>query len=305
MPIDADIVHYPFFDPFAPTLPSGIGRPLVVTVHDLIPIAHPDHFIRGLRGSMKWHRQSRILRRSQAIITDSDSSKKDIVALLPYKERDVHVVRLAPSLQIETKRSLDKAISNKLNNKYVLYVGDINWNKNVPGLLRAFDKVRRSTRGRILLALVGGVFIHDLEETRELNHFIDELDLESDIVRLGFVPDDQLPLVYKKAQVLVQPSFAEGFGFPVLDGMISGVPVVCSNVSSLAEIAGPAMQVNPDNPDAIANGISTVLSLSRREREALLKRQYEWVIHFSWEQVARETVDVYKHVLMKGNKYSL
>jgi len=133
IPKDADVVHYPFFDPFFLTLPLRKFRPTVVTVHDLIPLVFPSHFPKGIRGSIKWQIQKMALRGVSHIITDSDTSKNDVAAIVGFPKERIHTVYLAAS------SAFSKPIPSKtklhLPKMYVLFVGDVNWNKNVYGLL--------------------------------------------------------------------------------------------------------------------------------------------------------------------------
>lgn len=283
VPDSADIVHYPYFDPFFLTLPLAKSGPTVVTVHDLIPLVFPDKFPAGFRGAVKWKIQKYSLRSAQRIITDSENSKGDIERITGFPNSRIDSVYLAPDPDIKRVHVI------KPLHPYVLYVGDVNWNKNVLGLLHAI-----STIPKVQLVLVGSSFVNDeLSETKEINKLIEALGIEHRIVRKARISNKELSALYSSALCLVQPSFYEGFGLPVVDAMKCGCPVVVSDTSSLHEIAGPSIRVRP-LPASIAAGIVQVLSFSPGDRKKLVSAQDAWVSKFSWQKTAAQTVTSYE-----------
>jgi glycosyltransferase involved in cell wall biosynthesis len=293
IPSSTDVVHYPFFDPFFLTLPLTKPFPTVVTVHDLIPLVFPEHFPSGLRGAMKWQVQKLSLQGASQIITDSIASKKDIQRIVGCAENSIHPIYLAPPLtpRAVTAKGTFEAVRRKygLTESFLLYVGDINWNKNIPGLIKA------SAAFSLPLVLVGKAFLDlSLEETREIDRLVSTLGREKFVIRPGFVPDEDLVFLYESATCLVQPSHYEGFGLPVLEAFTSGCPVVVADNSSLSEIAGPGIRVNSNSVESITKGIQTVLALSKEKRSQLVEKGHEWVRQFSWKKVAHETVGVYE-----------
>ncbi|MCX6794066.1 MAG: glycosyltransferase family 1 protein [Candidatus Gottesmanbacteria bacterium] len=287
VPDKADIVHYPYFDPFFLTLPLVKTKPAVVTVHDLIPLVFPDKFPVGLRGNIKWQIQKQSLRGAKRIIADSQCSKNDVSKITGIDKSLIDVIYLAPDPTcMSTARK-------RISTPYFLYVGDVNWNKNIPGLLRAFEDVPHSE-----LVLVGGAFTDTtLAETIVINSLISVLGIEHRIKRVGRVTSKKLTELYSGATALIQPSFYEGFGLPVLEAFACGSPVVASMSSSLREIAGPAIRVQPDNIESIADGMKYVLSLSSDARKNLIGEGDKWVTQFTWQKVARETVLAYEKAL--------
>ncbi len=300
IPDIVDLVHYPYFTPFFLTLPIVSHKPYVVTVHDLIPIAYPDNFPKGGRGEIKWQFQKRALRRAARIITDSLASKADISRFAAIPKGEIDVVRLAPGDVFRRETDQDKIQSVRrgynLVKNYLLYVGDVNWNKNIEGLLRAFAIVRENQKGKTLqLCLVGDAFTKiTLPETRKILESIQHLGISDSVRMTGFVKDDDLRALYTDAALYIQPSFAEGFGLPVLEAMACGCPVVCSTASALSEVAGPAVQVDPKLPESIADGILSVLMLHAHERNNLSRKGREWTKRFTWERVASETTAAYE-----------
>lgn len=292
---NVDLVHYPYFDPFFLTLPLVKTKPTVVTVHDLIPLVFPDKFPAGIRGRMKWQIQKQSLRGAKRILTDSNSSRNDIAAIVGIKKEMIDTVYLAPDSVYHVSTN-----TRSLPKKYILYVGDVNWNKNIPGLLRAFARLKTVFKQRqSSLVLVGGAFMNEsLPETKEINRLIDAPGIEQSVSRVGHVLNEELIKLYSGATALIQPSFYEGFGLPVLEAMACGCPVICTHVSSLKEIAGPAIRVQPDAIESIADGMKYALSLSYDARKKLIKEGSRWVGQFTWEKVAKETVASYERALV-------
>lgn len=294
VPKDVDVMHYPYFDPFFLTLPIVKPKPSVVTVHDLIPLVFPDKFPAGMRGAIKWQIQRASLRGANRILADSDASKNDIARITGIHKERIDRVFLAPDpvFRTVTDQQVLAGVQKKfsLPKQYILYVGDVNWNKNIPGLLSAFQKIQKGVK----LVLVGGAFTDTtLKEIQEINKITRSLELDASIIRTGYVSGETLSAIYSLASCLVLPSFYEGFGFPVLEAMACGCPVVSSNASSLKEIAGPAICVSP-SPEDLARGIMQALNIDRKIQT---KRQYEWVTHFTWEKTAQETIQSYEKVL--------
>jgi glycosyltransferase involved in cell wall biosynthesis len=300
IPQNVDIVHYPYFDPFFLTLPLIKSKPVVVTVHDLIPLKYPEHFPRGLRGKVKWEIQKMSLSGATEIITDSKASESDIRSILGINDNKIHVVYLAssPVFKPVVRPELLAAIQKKyhLPKKFLLYVGDVNWNKNVEGLLESVANVRKH-HPDIQLVLVGRSFLNtNLTEVKAINNAIERLGLKSIIHALGRIEDEELAALYTLAEIYVQPSFAEGFGLPVLEAMACHCKVVSSDASSLAEIAGPALQFDPHNIQSMVSSIEQALRLPR---STWISESGKWISRFTWQKTAYETVAVYEKSLEK------
>jgi len=297
---NADILHYPFFDPFFLTLPLLSPKCTVVTVHDLIPLTYPEHFKRGFRGTIKWMMQKYSLERKQGIITDSISSKNDIVHVTRFEEDRVFVVPLAPSLEV-IKEGEDQKISERSQKDFVNYflaVGDVNWNKNIPGLLKAFAQVKKTESEPLKLILVGKAYLQEeLPEVREIYSIIHALGIKNEVQMTGYIPDHVLIQTYKNALALIAPSYAEGFGFTVLDAMAIGCPVVCANASSLKEIAGPSLLVDPYSADSIAQAMIRIIHMNSLDRRKQIKEGRTWSNQFTWREVAKKTIDAYEKIL--------
>lgn len=289
------MIHYPYFDPFFRTLPLRSPVPFVVTVHDLIPLVYPKHFPRGIRGELKWRLQKYALHKAAHIITDSDASKKDVVHFVKIPKEKVTTVHLAPALG----RNRVPGSSSSFPENFFLYVGDLNWNKNVMGLLEAFAQVKKAKKD-VRLMLVGSAFEDaQLPEAHAVSFAIQSLGIDKVVYRAGRLTEEELCAAYAQAIACVQPSFYEGFGLPVLEAFACGCPVVCATGSSLDEIAGPAIRVNPEDTKSIADGMMQAMSLSTQRRAELTSQGTNWVQRFSWEKTARQTIGVYEAAIQQ------
>lgn len=295
IPKKCDIVHIPYFDPFFLTLPAFFRKPFVVTIHDLIPIRFSGRFRRGLRGEIKWQIQRRRAGKASRIISDSYASKADIARYLPFPSEKIDIIPLAPrdAFFPETgRRRLENALdSYGVKPPYIIYIGDINWNKNIPGLLRGFAQAVK-TIPNLTLLLVGKAFLDTTtEEARSIGALCSDLSLIPRIRMTGYVNDSDLRLLLCAASSCVQVSFAEGFGLPVLEAMACGCPVVTSRSMGIAEIAGPSVTVDPENPEDIGNGIvQSIRKPKPRDEYVSFAKQ------FTWRTVAKKTVQVYKTI---------
>jgi len=292
---DSDLIHYPFFDLFFLTLPLKKTKPTVVTIHDVIPLIFPEHYSSGVRGNLKFQTQKFSLKGVKAIITDSKNSKKDIIRYLGYSQKKIYVVPLASAKEFKpiNNQQILGSIKKRyqLPEKFVLYVGDVNYNKNIPGLIKALAGLKE----KMSLVLVGKAFMDEnLKETQEILRLIDSLKLGKKVRRLGWIPDKDLVAVYNLASVYCQLSFYEGFGLPVLEAMVCGCPVVASKTSSLPEICGQAaVMVDPNNLNEIIKGLNKALE----KKEELRAKGFKQVKKFSWQKTAQETYEVYQKVV--------
>jgi len=295
-----DLVHYPYFHPFFLTLPFNKPAKAVVTIHDLIPLIYPKNYPPGLKGRLKYLIQKRLVRNVDGIIAPSETSKKDIVRFLGFDTRKIRVIYEAPrkvfrKLDVRDQRLVKIKKKYNLPEKFVLYVGDVNYNKNILGLAKACKIVK------VALVIVGkqaadeGIDLSH-PENQSFAEFLEKYGDDSKIKRLGFVPDKELVAIYDLASVYCQPSFYEGFGLSVLEAMACETPVVCSKTQALVEIAGEAaLFANPKNPKDLAKKLSEVIK-SPRTKEHLIKKGKERAVNFTWKKTARETIEFYKLV---------
>ena len=307
IPKDVDLVHITHFDPFFLTLPLTLSKPMVITIHDLIPLVYPSHCPRGIRGELKWQIQRFGASRASRIVTDSQASKKDILRFMHVSSDRIDVVPLAPRAAfapISNSKVLTEIMAKySLPMHFALYVGDVNWNKNVLGLLYAWSEyMLRNTFARgNKLVLVGGAFLDaNLSEAKQIQDVIEELEIGDSVVRVGFVPVEDLQALYTLASVTVVPSIHEGFGFAVIESMACGGIVVAANTSSIPEISGPSILVDPYSSSSITLGLAKAMEMKPIDREQMVKKGIAWSKNYTWTAVAKNTIDAYKKVLQKS-----
>jgi len=287
-----DILHSPVS--VSPLLPGGRGLKRIVTVHDLAFILSPSASSASSRAwwNFSWPRS---LRGAAAIVTDSEQTKRDVISRYSLPEEKVSVIYPYVSFTNEDvpadviRRARDRYA---LPARYILHVGAPHKRKNLATLVRAFGLLKKNPSVPHALVLAGPRGWNDASVCKEA----EEAGLGDEIVFTGFIADEDLPGVYAGADVFVFPSLYEGFGYPPLEAMACGTPVVVSNVSSLPEVVGDAaLLVPPEDAGAIAGAILRVLrspELAAKLRQAGRLR----VRRFSEERMAREYLDVYENV---------
>ncbi len=298
---EADLIHYPFFDLFQKTLPLKKILPTIVTVFDTTPIIFPEHYPSGIRGKLNNFFQKRALQKMDAIITISEVSKKDIVKYLGIKKEKIFPIHLAPAPHfkvIKDKGKLEKTAGKyHLPEKFLLYMGGVNWNKNLLNIAEACIK------DGVNLVLAG----KDFENRENLDHperksykiFLEKFSFNEYIHILGFVLDEDMAAIVNLAEATVLPSFYEGFGLTILESQICGTPVITSNLSAMPEVAGRgALFVDPNSTESIRLAIRKITS-DRNLKLRLINFGFENVNKFSWEKTAKQTIEVYKQVINK------
>jgi glycosyltransferase involved in cell wall biosynthesis len=262
----------------------------IITVTDVSPLLHPE--THG-RGQVMYHRHilPQVLKRADAIVTISHSSKKDIVSCFRIAEEKVHVIHLGVDGRFVPTVAGDCAFARFLPEHYILNIGTLEARKNLPRLLEAYAIARgKGLPHKLLIAGTRGWRLSNLAG------IVEKHKLENDVFFLGFVEDADLPLLYSKAGFFVYPSIYEGFGIPLLEAMACGTPVITSNSSSMPEVAGDAaLLVDPLDVNDMASRmleLACSVELSRSLREKGIGR----AALFSWEKTARETLAVYETV---------
>lgn len=304
---DVDLVHYPWFDFYFRTLKILPRVPTVVTIHDVIPLLFSKNYPAGIKGRLNLFLQKQTLRKCKMVITDSECSKKDINRLLNVPQELIKVIPLAASSAFKVLSSKEKiSIKERLNlpDKFLLYVGDANFIKNIPFLITGFYKIKSDpVFSDLKLVLVGKVFKEDhmgkntelLSIVRTLD-LIKECNLESEIIKIGQLTIEDLVGVYNIASAYIQPSLYEGFGLPVLEAFSCGCPVITSNGGSLPEVAGEsAIYFDPEKIDDFIQKVRSVLLDSKIMTE-LSNKGLKRAKLFSWEKTAKETAEVYENV---------
>jgi glycosyltransferase involved in cell wall biosynthesis len=231
--------------------------------------------------------------RSEKIITISENAKKEIENHYPSSKNKIEII--SPAVDHKEYFPKDKTeittVIKKygIDKNYILYTGTLEPRKNIVGILNAYNKLTEKLKGEYQLVLAGGKgWLDDeieekLEELKELN-----------IIRTGYVADEDLPALYSGASVFVYPSFYEGFGMPPLEAMACGTPVITSNNSSLPEVVGNAgIMIDANDTSALAKNIEKVL-ISQKMQSEMSKKGLKQAKKFSWEKSAKKMLKIIK-----------
>ena len=277
--------------------------PLVATIHDLAPFHVPHKY--------DWKRMfygrvvvRRLARRQDRIIAVSHNTARDLLRFFHLPESRIQVIhngidhdRFRPGPAAEAKAGVARRLG--LARPYFLYVARLEHpGKNHLRLISAFERFKQAT-GSDWQLVFGGSDWHGAEF---IHAAIRASAYQKEIRALGFVPDDELPELYRAADALVYPSLYEGFGFPPLEAMACGCPVICSTRGSLGEvIGGAAVTVDPMEVGDLASKLTAVANdpaLRVRLRAAGL----EQAARFNWRQTAVDTLKTYEQVVQPAGR---
>jgi glycosyltransferase involved in cell wall biosynthesis len=292
-----DLLHAPAF-----IAPTASPCPVVITVHDVTYLLYPSHFSGWWAAYLKLVMPPAV-KSAAAIICGSEHSKRDIVKAYGIGSDKVRVVpygvdheRFHPGATLE--RQWAQALG--IRDGYVLHVGVFSHRKNIPTLLRAFAHLRSKKNWATRQLVLAGSEVPGVTGASEIYQTIRNLDLAESVVLTGHVPDEHIPGLYAHARVVVVPSLYEGFGFPVLESMAVGTPVVASNTSSLPEVAGDAaILVPPEDEHALANAIQDLIE-NPSIAEQLCRKGLARARQFTWQRAASETIAIYRDVANSG-----
>ncbi len=262
--------------------PSAKAK-IVTTVHDLVFVKYPETVDSLILGTQT-RRLKKIVSSDTHIIADSMSTKNDLVEIYNLSPLRIDVVYpgVSPQYLSQSKEEIDRVKTKyKLPEKYILSLGTQEPRKNI-------DRLAEAAKGQELPLVIVGKHGWGVPDTPGVkgSH-------TPGVIALGFVPESDLPGLYSGASVFAFPSLYEGFGFPVLEAMACGTPVVTSSLSSLPEIAGEAaILVNPLDIDSIRLGITTALA----SHATLKVRGLKQASQFTWESTAKNILEVYEKI---------
>jgi glycosyltransferase involved in cell wall biosynthesis len=276
-------------------LSTGLTAPVfcpatsIVVLHDLQHVNQPHNFswlyLQFLRAIIYASAKS-----ADGVITVSNHVKRDVERFYGVRSENIAVSHLGVdrSLFNTLHPTREPVVRQRygLPERYILYAAASLPHKNHARLFAALQHVRRQIPD-LKLVLIGA---RDRGEEALIRE-IDRLGLHDDVVLLGWLPFEDVPLIYRGAEAFVFPTLHEGFGLPIIEAMACGVPVVCSRMEPLIEVAGEAAQfVDPMEPENIARGIVNVLT-DDTFRSALVDRGLARAQEFAWEETAKRTLD--------------
>ncbi len=299
-----DLMHFTHFN--APIL---YRKSCIVTIHDLTPSFFPGKKFNKIYRKLAYNVTIKsIINRAKKIIAVSNNTAKDIIKVAPKTKSKIITIYESVAKEFSKKPNQKNLESTKkkfnLNDNFLLYTGVWRDHKNVVGLIKAFEKVlkapllpaRHGSGGNgawgLQLVITGkeDPFYPEVKET------VKALKLENDVIFTGFVPEEELLSLYHLCKAYVFPSFYEGFGLPVLEAFACDKPLICSNKSSLPEVAGKdnAVFFNPYDVNDMAEKILKVLSDENLQKK-LIENGQKRLKNFSWKKMAEETLRVYQN----------
>jgi len=285
-----DLMHVQY------TAPLGCATPLVVSVHDVSFLEHPEFFPPARRLQLQ-QTVPRTVARAAKILTPSEFSRKAILSHLPAPPEKVVVVPNGVSSVFRpvSRQTAQGEVKKRLSLEvpFVLMVGDIQPRKNQAGLVRAFAAALRAhpeLPHHLVLAGKPGHYCRQVRTEAVVAGVDDRVHFT------GFVSDEDLLWLYGACDMLAFPSFYEGFGIPILEAMACGRAVACSGASAMTEVAdGAAILFDPRSTGEMARAILDLL-LNTELRQRMERLGQQRAAHFSWERSAAKTLSVYYEV---------
>jgi glycosyltransferase involved in cell wall biosynthesis len=286
---EIDLIFLPNLN-IAP-LPTNV--PTVMTVHDLSWKIFPEFYSAKMQAWHKATKPDQLMKRIDHFCVPSSCTKQDLTRLFSTDPNIIHTIphgvhpRYSSGMQA---RDHGVRSRHKLPKNFVLFVGTLEPRKNIIALIEGIKEYREMTGDDLHLVLVGkwGWRARRIKKRiwkRDAKHWIHER---------GYVPQDELPAIYRSAQALVWPSIYEGFGLPVLEAMACGTPVITSHTSSLPEITkGEALLIDPYNSTDIACALKGLLG-SIALRDTLSAKGVKVAQTYTWEQSALQTLRVFQ-----------
>jgi len=271
------------------------GVKTVVTIHDLIFIRYPE-FYAALDRKIYSIKFKSACEESDIIIAVSEQTKRDIVEFFRVEEKKIKVVYQSCNPIFYNSYSNEELLSVKkkhnLPNEYLLYVGTIESRKNLLTIIKAMTLLK--TANNVPLVVVGK---KQKDYFRQIENYISENKLEQKIIFLEQVSTDDLPCIYRQSQLFIYPSIFEGFGIPIIEALISKVPVITSNGSCFPEAGGPnSSYISAMDAQGLANEIDKILNSSEL-RNTMISKGFEYADRFHPKKFAENTMEVYKSLM--------
>lgn len=294
---EVDLTHFHDF-----IIPYGVHGKKIVTIHDMVYMTYSETMRFRTKVMMKLSIK-KSCKRADAIITDSEFTKQEIIRFLNINPQKIFVIPLGVDTiffhPIDDIILINQTIKKySIEKNYFLYIGTLDPRKNIERLIKSYNLLLKKyfTIPKLVIAGWGGWAY------KSILKLIEELNLKENIILTGYVSDEDIVPLICGAFAFVFPSLYEGFGLPPLEAMACGIPVLASNASSLPEVVGDAaLLVNPLDIDDIFINLEKLLS-NEMLRQDLSKKGLERSKQFTWARTAKLTMDVYNQVIQDNNK---
>lgn len=295
-----DLVHIPSVR----RIPWVKSCPMVATVHDMAPVA-----LAGKYDALRsfYHRQvlTRLIHRCDQIITVSHYTKRDMMRFTGYPEERIHVIYNGIDHRVFyplPREAAAEALHERYGIRwpYIVYVSRVEHpGKNHLNLIKAFEQLKRRQPSDYRLVFAGP----DWTGAEVVKEYAHNSAYGSEISFLGSVPREDVVRLYACSELMAFPSLFEGFGLPLLEAMSCGAPVICSNTTSLGEIAQDyAVTFDPTDPDAICEALVRVLDEDSTQR---IERGKAYAATFSWDRAAIDVLKVYNKCVSNETLHSM
>lgn len=293
-----DLVHFPHLN--VPVFWSG---KFVVTLHDMtmhkqgtsattLPL--PLYYLKRIPYKLIFRRA---VKSSQTIITPSDSVKKELAEYFDIEKDKVKTIYMGLDDEFFEARNNGKVLEKYgLKGDYFVYTGNIYPHKNIRRAIEAVVALNKVGKKKIHFAIASSrnIFLKRLQRTTR------ELDADDYVKFLGFVPDKDLKLLYKKSLAFVYPSLSEGFGLQGLEAIASGTLVLASDIPVFKEVyKDNVAYFNPYDFSSIAKAMKDALEMNKGKKEKIVQSGQSFIRRYSWQKTAKETLNVYQEVLRK------
>lgn len=283
-----------FFVPNIQFLSLSDNCQKVITVHDLSFERYPEFFSLKRRWWHKAVNPQKIIKQADKVMADSENTKQDLIKIYGVELKKVKVIY--PGIAVSNIKCQISNVKNKYNlpDKFILYLGTLEPRKNIVGLIKAFEKListynLQPTSYKLVIAGFPGWNYREIYQAAKNSGVADKIKF------IGPVAPADKPALYSLASVFIYPSFYEGFGFPPLEAMAAGRPVITSFNSSLGEIGGDAaLLIDPYNISEMAEAIYQVLTDEGLSRQ-LAEKGKERVRKFSWQKTVEETLKIFQN----------
>ncbi|MBL7085956.1 MAG: glycosyltransferase family 4 protein [Candidatus Cloacimonetes bacterium] len=280
---NVDLLHSPgFVCPIIKTCKS------VITIHDMTFFSHPKvhTWFKRIYFPIMIYLSSKVCNKIISVSNYTTNETKKYLKISGQKIITIHESFNESLLQVKDYKE-NSYNKYSIDSDYLLFVGTLEPRKNIKSIILSLDKIKNQNIKLVIVGKKGWMY-------KEMFSLIQNLKLENRIIFTGYVPDNELGLLFENAKIFIYPSLFEGFGIPILEAMYFNCPVITSNLSSMPEVAGKAaVLVDPYNISELVDAINNILS-SKGYRQKLIQEGRKNIKKFSWEKTAKKTLKVYE-----------